>query len=143
MTIKSLLSVLAFMCVVSISFGQFTIDAVKNYPFPTELVASATGTRIAWAADEQGKRNVYVAEGPDFKPRKRNELHERRRPGDHVVNDIEIDGKWVVFVRGGDHGSNWDDGLPVNPSFTTEQFKVQIISVPFAGGDVKTSFGRR
>lgn len=115
----------------------FTIDAIKNYPFPTELVSSATGSQIAWAVDEQGKRNVYVAQGPDFKPRKITNY--ANDDGQEITSlSISPDGNWVVFVRGGDHGSNWDDGLPVNPSFTAEQFKVQIISVPFAGGDAKT-----
>ena len=42
----------------------------KKYPFPTELCAASKGSKIAWAFDEEGKRNVYVAEGPDYKPRK-------------------------------------------------------------------------
>jgi len=116
---------------------SFTLESVKSYPFPTELVASPTGSRIAWAADERGKRNVYVAEGPDFKPRM---LTNYQNDDGQEITSLAIspDGKWVVFVRGGDHGSNWDDGQPVNPSFTAEQFKVQIISVPFAGGEAKT-----
>jgi hypothetical protein len=48
----------------------FTFESIKGYPFPTELTASATGARIAWAFDERGIRNVYVAEGPSFKARK-------------------------------------------------------------------------
>ena len=42
----------------------------KKYPFPTELVGSPNGNKIAFALDEQGKRNVYVAEGPEFRARK-------------------------------------------------------------------------
>jgi dipeptidyl aminopeptidase/acylaminoacyl peptidase len=41
----------------------------------------------------------------------------------------------VVFVRGGDHGANWDHGLPLNPSFETTPFHVQVASVPFDGGE--------
>lgn len=135
---KILPALVTAVLVTTISFSQsFTIDAVKNYPFPTELVTSASGSRIAWAADEQGRRNVYVAEGPDFKPRK--VTNYANDDGQEISSlSISSDGKWVVFVRGGDHGANWDEGLPVNPSFTAEQFKVQIISVPFAGGEAKT-----
>jgi dipeptidyl aminopeptidase/acylaminoacyl peptidase len=134
---KLLLTMVVSICIAPLAFTQsFTIDAVKSYPFPTELVASSTGSRIAWAADESGKRNVYVAEGPDFKARKiTNYMND---DGQEITSlQISADGKWVVFVRGGDHGSNWDDGQPVNPSFTAEQFKVQIMSVPFAGGEAK------
>lgn len=59
--------------------------------------------------------------------------------GDHGQDlsylSISSDGKWVVYVRGGDFGSNWDDALPVNPSFLPEPPEVQIWSIPFEGGD--------
>ncbi|HZY82283.1 MAG TPA: prolyl oligopeptidase family serine peptidase [Cyclobacteriaceae bacterium] len=129
---------LVLLVTTSFAIAQtFSIESVKSYPFPTELVASSSGARIAWAADERGKRNVYVAEGPDFKPRMITNY--ANDDGQEITSlAISPDGKFVVFVRGGDHGSNWDDGMPVNPSFTAEQFKVQIISVPFAGGEAKT-----
>jgi len=116
---------------------SFTLESVKSYPFPTELTASSQGSKIAWATDEQGKRNIYVAEGPDFKPRKLTNytLDEGQELTGISISD---DGKWVVFVRGGDHGSNWDDALPVNPSFAATPFKVQIMSIPFAGGEPKS-----
>jgi hypothetical protein len=34
---------------------EFTFQQVRSYPFPTELTASATGARIAWAFNEQGQ----------------------------------------------------------------------------------------
>ncbi|HEU4934338.1 MAG TPA: hypothetical protein VFT48_19770, partial [Pyrinomonadaceae bacterium] len=49
---------------------SFTLEQLKSYPFPNELTASATGSRIAWAFNERGARNVWVAEGPDFKARR-------------------------------------------------------------------------
>ncbi len=108
----------------------------KKYPFPTELTASATGTRIAWAMNEEGRRNVYVAEGPDFVPRKLTAFS--MDDGQELTSlTISDDGQWVVFVRGGDHGANWDDDLPVDPGFGTEPFKVQVGVVPYGGGVVR------
>src|ERR1700742_891037 len=102
---KTLIAPLVFFALISFqSFSQsFTLDAIKSYPFPTELVASSSGSRIAWAMDEQGKRNVYVAEGPDFKPRK---ITNYANDDGQEITSLQIsnDGKWVVFVRGGDHG---------------------------------------
>ena len=49
--------------------SPFTVAQVRSYPFPTELTASATGARIAWAFNEQGRRNIFVAEGPTFAAR--------------------------------------------------------------------------
>ncbi|UFH56426.1 S9 family peptidase [Spirosoma sp. KNUC1025] len=114
----------------------FSFEAVKGYPFPTELTSSAQGSRIAWAFDEQGKRNVYVAQGPDFSPRKLTSFN--NDDGQEITSlSVSNDGKWVVFVRGGDHGSNWDDELPVNTTSSPVSPKVQIWSFPFDGGEGK------
>lgn len=114
----------------------FTLEAVKGYPFPTNLTSSAQGSRIAWTFDEQGKRNVYVAEGPAFTPRKLTSYNQD--DGQELTSlSISDDGKWVVYVRGGDHGSNWDDDVPVNTTSSPVAPKVQIWSVPFAGGEPK------
>ncbi len=115
----------------------FPFSAIKSAPFPNELTGCAQGSKIAWAFNEEGKRNVYVAEGPDFKARKLTNYN--ADDGQEITSlSISNDGKWVVFVRGGDHGSNWEDGLPVNPAFSTVPYKVQVLSVPFAGGEVKS-----
>lgn len=116
---------------------QLDIDALKAYPFPNELTASATGARIAWAFNEQGQRNIYVAEGPMFTARR---LTNYLQDDGQELSSVSIspDGKWVIYVRGGDHGSNWNDELPVNPTFSPTPPKVQIWTVPFAGGEPKT-----
>jgi len=116
---------------------SFTPTSIISYPFPTELTASAQGSKIAWAFNEEGKRNVYVAEGPTFAPRKLTNYN--NDDGQEITSlSISADGKWVVYVRGGDHGSNWGDDEPVNVSFSPTPLKVQIWTVPFAGGEAKT-----
>src|ERR1043166_5445740 len=62
----------------SAAADSFSLEQIKSYPFPNELTASATGERIAWAFNERGSRNVWVAEGPDFKA---------RRPTNYDVDD--------------------------------------------------------
>ena len=116
--------------------ASFTVDQIKSYPFPNELTAAATGSRIAWALNERGLRNVWVAEGPDF--------HSRRLTNYNVDDGQELtslsisaDGKYVVYVRGGDHGANFDSSVPVNPTLSTVSSKIQIFTVPFAGGEPK------
>ena len=116
--------------------ASFTIEQLKSYPFPNELTASATGARIAWAFNERGARNVWVAEGPDFKARRLTNYE--TDDGQELTSlSISADGKYVVYVRGGDHGSNFDSSVGVNPAMSTTQMKVQIWSAPFAGGDAK------
>jgi Tol biopolymer transport system component len=114
----------------------FSLPAVKSYPFPNELNAAPTGSRIAWALNEAGLRNIYVAEGPDFKPR---QLTNYNLDDGQELTSVSLshDGSWVVYVRGGDHGSNWDDHMPINPAFSPTPPKVQIWSAPFKGGEPK------
>ncbi|MGI8580596.1 MAG: S9 family peptidase [Chitinophagaceae bacterium] len=129
------ISFLIAQCILAQS-PTFTLQSIKSYPFPTELTASAGGSKIAWAFDEEGKRNVYVAEGPSFTPRK---LTNYNIDDAQEITSLSIsgDGKWVVFVRGGDHGSNWNRDVAVNATFSAMPPKVQILSVPFAGGVAK------
>ncbi len=112
--------------------------AFKKYPFVTELTSSSSPgvARIAWAMNEEGRRNIYVAEGPEYTPRRLTDFN--ADDGQEISSlTISADGRWVVFVRGGDHGANWENQSPVNPGFSTEPFKVQIACVAFAGGNVR------
>ncbi|HEU0299660.1 MAG TPA: hypothetical protein VFR37_09405, partial [Longimicrobium sp.] len=94
--------------------GQFTMEQVKSYPFPTELSAAATGARVTWAFNEEGRRNLWVAEGPRFQPR---QLTSYTADDGQELSRVELsaDGRWVVYMRGGDQ-ANWDSYVPVNPT---------------------------
>ena len=81
----------------------FTMEQVGKFSFPSELVSSPTEESIAWAMNEQGKRNVYWAKGPEFTPVKLTEFNED--DGQEISSlQFSPDGKWLLFVRGGDHG---------------------------------------
>ena len=128
--------VFLFLLPLTVTAQPTNFTNFKKYPYPTELTAAPAGERIAWALDEEGRRNIFVAEGPDFTPRKLT---------DFSVDDaqeitslsISADGKWVVFVRGGDHGANWEGGLPVDPTSDIQPPKMQVASIPWGGGAVK------
>ena len=107
--------------------------AFKKYPFTTDLVSSPKGSLIAWTMDEEGRRNIYVAKAPDYQPQR---ITSFSKDDGQEITSISISGddQWVVFVRGGDHGANWDSEMPVNPAFDTEPFKVQIASISLTGG---------
>ena len=111
-------------------------DLLRAYPFPQNLTAAATGSRIAWTFNEAGRRNIYVAEGPAFQARKLTSYDVD--DGQELTSvSISHDGQHVVFVRGGEHGSNWDDEVVVNPASMPVMPKLQIWSVPFSGGEPK------
>ncbi|HEV3052318.1 MAG TPA: hypothetical protein VGX50_18550, partial [Longimicrobium sp.] len=115
--------------------AQFTMEQVKSYPYPNELSAAATGARVAWAFNQEGRRNLWVAEGPRWEPRQLT-----RYPADdgQELSRVELsaDGRWVVYMRGGDQ-ANWDSYLPVNPAFNPVAPTVGVWSIPFEGGEPK------
>jgi dipeptidyl aminopeptidase/acylaminoacyl peptidase len=115
-----------------IAAQSYSVESILSYPFPSELVSSSGGSKIAWAMNEKGLRNIYVADGPEFKPRK---LTEYSKDDGQEISSLSIsaDGKWIVFVRGGDHGSR-EASIPVQAAFDPLGAKVQVISIPFDGG---------
>ena len=115
---------------------QFTIGQIKSYPFPNELTAAPAGSRIIWALNEKGLRNVWAAEGPEFNARR---LTNYQADDGQELTSLAItsNGKYAVYVRGGDHGGNWDTSVPVNPTENPAGYKVQIWSIPFEGGEPK------
>jgi len=130
------LAILALLTFASVANAQapFTMEQIKSYPFPNGLTAAATGSRIAWALNEQGKRNVWVAEGPEFRPRQLTR-HDTDDGQEITSLQLSADGRWVVFIRGGDFGSNWEDAAPVNVLNRPTPPRVQILAMPFDGGE--------
>jgi Tol biopolymer transport system component len=117
------------------STAPFTLDDILSYPFPDNLISAPAGNAIAWTFNERGHRNVYVATAPEFAA---------RRVTAYLADDgqeltglsFSHDGKWVVYTRGGAHGSNFpaEGNLAPNPSSSPLQPKMQVWSVPAAGG---------
>ena len=85
--------------------SPFTVEQILGFPSPENLVASPVGSTIAWTFNERGVRNVYVADGPSFLPRR---LTPYRDDDGQELTQLSFsrDGSAIVYVRGGDHGSN-------------------------------------
>src|SRR5262245_25517399 len=113
----------------------FTVDQILGFPSPENLVASPVGSTIAWTFNERGVRNVYVASGPSFEARRVTEYTED--DGQELTQlAFSRDGKTIVYVRGGDHGSN-REGDPPNPALLPVAPRVHIWSVAVGGGAPK------
>jgi len=88
---------------------------------------------MAVAINEQGRRNLYVAEGPAFELRKLTAYDEDL--GDEITSvQLSSDGQWVVYVKGGDHGGP-NSSTPRNPASLPVATAVQVWSIPFTGGN--------
>ncbi len=90
----------------------FTIEQVLSYAFCYDLVSAKKTDRVAWLAFEEGRRNVYTAAAPDFKPVR---LTSFTRDDGTDLQSLRIsdDGAVVVFVRGHDPNR---EGWVANPS---------------------------
>jgi dipeptidyl aminopeptidase/acylaminoacyl peptidase len=132
---KLLLAIVAATALVSAQTpSSFTLDQVLDFPFPDHLVAAPNGAAIAWTLSERGERNIYAAAGPDFTARRVTPY--RGDEGQELTSlSFAPDGRTIVYVRGGDHGSNWaaDGNLQPDPNGSTIQPRVQIWAVAASG----------
>jgi dipeptidyl aminopeptidase/acylaminoacyl peptidase len=114
---------------------SFSLEQILEYPFPDNLTAAAGGSTIAWTFVERGARNVYVADGPEFKARRVTPYNDDDGQELSYVS-FSPDNRRLVYVRGGDHGANWpaEGNLQPNPNGATVQPKMQVWSVAVAGG---------
>jgi dipeptidyl aminopeptidase/acylaminoacyl peptidase len=111
----------------------FSVEQILSLPTPDNLTASPVGATIAWTFNERGVRNIYIADAPDFAPRRLTSTMED--DGQELTNlSFSSDGKTMVYVRGGDHGSTRPGEAP-NPAGNPIPPKMQVWSMPTAGGD--------
>src|SRR5262249_55719668 len=110
----------------------FTLEQILSSPFPSDLVASPIGDRVAWVFDAKGKRNIWVAEGPEFKARQLTQYNED--DGQELTElSFTRDGKWLVYVRGGTRNPAGDVPNPTTAPWGATQ---AIYAVWGAGGRV-------
>lgn len=140
---RSLLLVLALGCIASRTgfaqrdrgeqLGPFSLADVLSVPFPSDLVAAPGGARVAWIADDQGRRNVWVAEAPAFRARR---LTRYAADDGQELSDLTwtADGRALLYVRGGAPGSNWSADVPVNPTSDPRGSEEAVWLVTVSGG---------
>ncbi len=107
--------------------ADFSLPQALAYPFVSELVSAPKADRIAWVRNVRGVRNVWVAEGPGYKPRQVTTFAED--DGQELTQlAFSPDGSVLVFVRGGDHDENWPakGGLQPNPTSSPTEPKVTL-----------------
>lgn len=109
----SVFSIALVMLGASLARGDgFTLEQVMSSPFPSDLIASKNGDKVAWVFDAEGKRNIWIAEAPAFKGR---QLTRYDKDDGQEITEPEFspDGNWIAYVRGGP--PNTDKDVP-NPT---------------------------
>jgi dipeptidyl aminopeptidase/acylaminoacyl peptidase len=90
----------------------FTLEQIMSSPFPSDLIASKQGDKLAWVFDHLGRRNIWIAEAPQFAGRQL--THYTADDGQEITEPVfSPDGNWIAYVRGGEPNS--DKEIP-NPT---------------------------
>ena len=111
--------------------GPFTLEQIMSAPFPSNLVSSPSGDKVAWIFNDQGRRNVWVAEGPAYHARK---ITSYNADDGHTLSGLGFDpnGDIIVFVRG---GSKNKLGEHPNPTSNPRKSKQSVWAVRTSGGE--------
>jgi len=111
--------------------SSFTLEQVLSAPFPSNLTAAKSAPRVAWVLDEQGKRNIYAAEAPDFRARRLTPYMEE--DGQELSSLLfSADANAIVYERGGDKSRA---GQSANPTSNPAGAEEAVFQISWQGGD--------
>jgi dipeptidyl aminopeptidase/acylaminoacyl peptidase len=111
----------------------FTLEQILSAPFPSDLTAAKDSNRLAWIFDQQGRRNVWVAEAPGFAARRLTRYNE---DDGQELSDLSFSsgGNVLLYVRGGDKNSA---GQVPNPTSNPAGAEQAVWTVAWEGGEPK------
>jgi dipeptidyl aminopeptidase/acylaminoacyl peptidase len=132
---KYKLALVIFICLLgfaTLAPAQTSLKKLLSYPYPSNLTASPASGALAWTFDYMGKRNIYVSKdkGKNFKQ----VTHYTKDDGQEISRlQFSPDGKWLVYMRGGEPGGIWSNSVPVDPTSSPKQPKFELLSLHIPG----------
>ena len=112
---------------------SFTIEQILSAPFPTELVTSPTGGKVAWVYNARGVRNIWVAEPPAYSG---HSVTAYTEDDGQEVSQLQWtpDARQIVYVRG--DGANSAGECP-NPTSDPKGAEQQVWVVALDGTEAQ------
>jgi len=109
---------------------SLTLEEIMSYAFPSNLVASPSKDCVAWIFNLKGERNIWAAEGPQYKARKLTQysVDDGQELGQLAFN---FDGTIIFYTRGG--AANREGEYP-NPTSNPEGVEQAIYAIRVDGG---------
>jgi dipeptidyl aminopeptidase/acylaminoacyl peptidase len=131
--LKTVAFILFVFAGVAAARGSFTLEQVMSSPFPTDLVASPTGGRVAWVFDARGLRNIWVAEPSGGGGYRSRQLTRYTQDDGQEIAELTWtpDGRAILYVRGGDFETG---GSYPNPTSAPEGVEQDVWVVSLDGG---------
>jgi dipeptidyl aminopeptidase/acylaminoacyl peptidase len=112
------------------SLGHFTLEQVMSAPFPSGLTSAPRGGAVAWVLNQNGARNLWVADAPAYAGRSLTNY--TADDGQEIAQLAWTpDGRSVVYVRGGDFETGKDNP---NPASLPQGVEQDIWIAPLSGG---------
>jgi dipeptidyl aminopeptidase/acylaminoacyl peptidase len=109
--------------------GDFTLEQLLAAPYCSQLVTSQGG-RIAWVMAIAGRRNVWVADAPEFAARQLTHFDE---DDGQAIASLRLgrDGRIAVFARGSEVN---EAGVVANPASRVAAVHQTVFAVSTDGG---------
>jgi dipeptidyl aminopeptidase/acylaminoacyl peptidase len=115
---------------------SFTLQQVLSAPFSSGLQAAPAGGRFLWIANQEGRRNIWVAEASG------SAYTVHRVTSDDADDGIDVgdivwtpDGEHIIYVRGGD--LEFPEKPSPNPALLPQGVEQDIWMVGVHGGDAR------
>jgi dipeptidyl aminopeptidase/acylaminoacyl peptidase len=130
---ESVLIWITVVCLAPCAWAQkgVTLEELMSAPFPENVTAAKTANRVAWTFNQEGKRNIWVAEGPSFAAHR---LTAYLEDDGQPISDLNfsVDANAIVYVRG--EGKNAAGQFP-NPTSNPAGTEQTVWSVAWSGGE--------
>ncbi|MDQ1452045.1 MAG: hypothetical protein QOK38_1911 [Acidobacteriaceae bacterium] len=119
---------------------KFTLDEVMSAPFVSDMTAAPAGARVAWIANDQGRRNIWVAQLGSHASAQQI-THYTEDDGQEISGLAwSADGEWLAYTRGGD--AEWPERPAPNPALLTAGVKQEMWLVSVSGKDANGGTAR-
>jgi len=131
---RFLLTVVFLITVISLlpaaEQSPLTIESILSCPFPSQLVSIPQKDCLAWVSYEKGRRNIWVAWGPDYAASK---ITNYTEDNGQVISNLTLspDASIIVYVLGG--SPNRQGEIP-NPTSNLVGSEQAVWAIRSAGG---------
>lgn len=136
MRISQICTLAVLSVAVVFSEGQsFTLQQALSTPFASDLVASPKKGKFAWVEDQEGRRNLWIAEPTAGESYKVRQLTHYDKDDGQEIYDIALtpDAEQLIYVRGGD--AEYPTRLPPNPALDPAGTSQNIWILSITGGE--------
>ncbi len=115
------------------SLFAMSLEDVMSAPFPSEFIAASSKDRIAWVFNNEGRRNIWIADGPDYVPK---QLTKYDKDDGQEIHNLEFskDGSFITYVRGDEENNQKENP---NPTSDPKGVKQEVWIINISGGEPK------